>query len=328
VIIFTPSKIESGRVELDLRSSGAISMPIQVTFAPAASYTLDALGDIFTRSFENYYYPGTTTAAILSARVRTEQIDLHRSVVMRVGDAVAGIALLGLRGDRAWCGGFGVMLPFRGRGLAHELAMAMLDQARQASARGCGLEVLTLNQPAIKTYARAGFQPLRDLQVLEWRRPQGPPEPGIQRDDQLSIGQADKQLHQQEDTNLQSSIAQPHPTVLLAHFAALHHVPAAWQRDLPALLVRGGMDGLALMDGERLRAYALLTPTLDSGARVEDIGADDVERAAMLLLALQARYARLISENEPADSALTPAFEAAGFIEVDRQHELWADLQA
>ena len=133
-------------------------MPIQVTFAPATAYTLDALGDIFTRSFENYFYPGTTTAAILSARVRTEQIDLHRSLVMRVGDDLAGIALLGLRGDRAWCGGFGVMLPFRGRGLAHELAVAMLDQARQAGARGCGLEVLTRNQRAINTYARAGFQ--------------------------------------------------------------------------------------------------------------------------------------------------------------------------
>jgi hypothetical protein len=168
--------------------------------------------------------------------------------------------------------------------------------------------VLTRNQPAIKTYARAGFQPVRDLQVLEWRRSQ--------------------ELRQQGDDKLQPRLAQSAPTALLAHFAALHPAPAAWQRDLPALLVRGGMDGLALMDGERLRAYALLTPTPDSGARVEDVGADDVEWATTLLSALQDRYARLISVNEPADSALTPAFEAAGFIEVDRQHERWVDLQA
>jgi RimJ/RimL family protein N-acetyltransferase len=297
-------------------------------FLPASAFSLDALGDIFTRSFENYYYPGVTTAAVLAARVRTEQLDLHRSLVMRLGDDVAGIVLLGLRSDRAWCGGFGVTLPFRGRGLAHELATAMLDQARQAGARGCGLEVLTRNQRAIKTYARAGFQPLRDLQVLEWRRPQEPPEFGVQGEDQQTMGQVQKKLRQQEDDNLQSSIAQRHPTSLLAHFAALHPAPAAWQRDLPALLVRGGMDGLALMEEERLRAYALLTPTPDRGARIEDVGADDVERAATLLLALQARYARLISVNEPVDSALTPAFEAAGFIEVDRQHELWVDLQA
>ncbi|MEO7909862.1 MAG: GNAT family N-acetyltransferase [Roseiflexaceae bacterium] len=176
---------------------------------------------------------------MLANRVRIEQIDLHRSLVMRLGDQLAGLALLGLRGDRAWCGGFGVMLPLRGRGLAHELAMAMLEQARQAGARGCGLEVLTRNQPAIKTYARAGLKPMRDLQVLEWRRSQEPPEPSIQSEDQL---------------------AQLHPATVLTHFAAFHPTPAAWQRDLPALLARSGMHGLALMDGEQLRAYALLTP--------------------------------------------------------------------
>jgi RimJ/RimL family protein N-acetyltransferase len=293
-------------------------MPTQITFAPAAAYTLDALGDIFTRSFEEYFYPGTTTAAILSARVRTEQIDLQRSLVMRMGDDLAGIALLGLRSDRAWCGGFGVMLPFRGRGLAYELAKAMLDQARQSGARSCSLEVLIRNQRAIKTYLRAGFQPLRDLQVLEWHRPEASVQDGIK---------GENVRHADAD-NQQSVISYLDPAALLAHFAALHPVPAAWQRDLPALLVRSGMLGLALMDGEQSRAYALLTPTADSGARVEDIGAVDVEQAATLLSALQMRYARLISVNEPTDSTLTPAFEATGFIEVDRQHELWIDLQA
>jgi hypothetical protein len=141
------------------------------------------------------------------------------------------------------------------------------------------------------------------------------------------VGQADQQLRLQEGDNPPPAIAQSHPALLLAYFAALHPVPAAWQRDLPALLVRGGMEGLALMGDEHLRAYALLTPTPDSGARVEDLGAENAEWAAMLLSALQARYARLISVNEPADSALTPAFEAAGFSEADRQHELWVDLQ-
>ena len=302
-------------------------MSIQVTFAPASAYTLDALADIFIRSFEDYFYPGTTTAAILSRRVRTEQLDLHRSLVMRLGGEVVGIALLGLRGDQAWCGGFGVTLPFRGRGLARELAAAMLDQARQAGARGCGLEVLTRNQRAIKTYLRAGFQLVRDLQVLEWRRPQLPPEVGVQGEDRQTVGPKDIRRLQEGD-NLPPQIAKSHPALLLAHFVALHPVQAAWQRDLPALLVCGGLDGLALMDGEHLRAYVLLTPTPDKGARVEDLGAEDSQQATMLLAALQARYARLISVNEPADSPLTPAFEAAGFIEVDRQHELWVDLHA
>jgi hypothetical protein len=112
----------------------------------------------------------------------------------------------------------------------------------------------------------------------------------------------------------------------LEHFAALHPAPAAWQRDLPALLARGGMQGLALMEAQRPRAYALITPISDGGARIEDLGAAGAEWATALLGLLQARYPRLISVNEPADSPLTPAFDSAGFAEVDRQHELWIDL--
>jgi hypothetical protein len=188
--------------------------------------------------------------------------------------------------------------------------------------------VLTRNQRAIKTYTWAGFQPLRDLLVLEWRRAQELPEIGAHAKVQQNVGQADPSLFQQAGADLQAALVQAAPSALLAHFMALHTAPAAWQRDLPALLVRGGMGGLALMEGDRLRAYALLTQLPDSGARIEDIGADTAERAAALLSALQRRYARLISVNEPADGAHTPAFEAAGFIEVDRQHELWVDLPA
>lgn len=277
-----------------------------LSFVPASSYSLEALGDIFTRSFENYFYPGTTTAAVLAARTRVEQLDLHRSLVLRVGEAPAGIALLALRGDRAWCGGFGVMLPLRGRGLAHSLAAAMLDQARQAGARVCELEVLTRNQPALKTYLRAGFQARRDLQIFEWRRPEDRPE--------------------QPAEDSATALLEASPDRLLGQFAALHGSPPAWQRDLPALLTRGGMRGLVLGERETPSAYALLTPTPDGGARIEDVGARNTERGALLLSLLQARYARLISVNEPSDSPLSAAFAATGFHEADRQHELWVEL--
>ncbi len=101
-------------------------MTDQPRFLPASSFTLDALADIFTRSFAEYFYPGVTTAEVLARRVRSENLDLRSSLVMLLGDEPAGQAMLGLRGARAWCGGFGVMLPFRGRGLAQPLAAAML----------------------------------------------------------------------------------------------------------------------------------------------------------------------------------------------------------
>lgn len=281
-------------------------MQAEVTFAPASSLSLDALGDIFTRSFEGYFYPGTTTAAVLAARARIESLDLHHSLVMLAGGEPAGVALLGLRGDRAWCGGFGVTPPFRGRGLAHRLAAALLDRAREARARRLTLEVLTRNAPAIKAYARAGLAIARDLRIMEWRGPDAPA--GGEIDQPAAAARADT------------------PGRLLEHFAALHPAPAAWQRDLPSLLVRGKLDGLALDRAGRPAAYALLATAGDGGLRIEDLGAERAEDAAALLGALQRRAARIISVNEPADSPLMPAFETAGFAEIDRQHEMVVDL--
>jgi GNAT superfamily N-acetyltransferase len=290
-------------------------MADQPRFFPASSFTLDALADIFTRSFEDYFYPGTTTAEILAQRVRVEQIDLHRSLVMLLGDEPAGQALLARRGDHAWCGGFGVMLPLRGRGLAHQLAAAMVEQARLAGARRFSLEVLTRNERAIKTYTRLGLRTRRDLQILEWRPPEG--EKRTENRGQPATG----------DGRLTTDVLEAEePARLLDRFAALHPAPAAWQRDLPALLTRGGFRALAIEEAGVPAAYALYQAGADGIARIEDLGALRADQAGALLAALQARSARILTVNEPADSPLTAAFLSAGFNEIDRQHEMWMEL--
>ena len=77
-------------------------------FLPASSFALDALADILTRSFEEYFYTSNTSAEDLARRIRMENIDLCRSVVMLVGDQPAGMALMALRAYRGWCDGFGL----------------------------------------------------------------------------------------------------------------------------------------------------------------------------------------------------------------------------
>jgi GNAT superfamily N-acetyltransferase len=292
-----------------------MSMTDQPRFVPASLFALDALADIFTRSFEEYFYQGTTTAEILAQRVRIEQIDVHRSLVMLLGDEPAGQALIALRGDHAWCGGFGVMLPLRGRGLSHQLATAMVEQARQAGARRLSLEALTRNERAIKTYTRAGLRVRRDLQVLEWRKPAE--EPGTENRDP-SIAK--------DQPSMSEVVEVAAPVRLLDRFTALHPAPAAWQRDLPALLARGRFQALAIEGASRPAAYTLYQVGADGSIRIEDLGAERAEQAAALLAVLQSRGPRILTVNEPADSPLTAAFLAVGFTEIDRQHEMWMDL--
>ncbi len=272
-------------------------------FVPASAFTLDALADLFTRAFEGYRYAMRVTASLLSDRIAGENIDLHRSLVVLLGGEPAGVALLGLRGAQAWCGGFGIVAAARGRGLAVPLAATMIDQARQAGARRLSLEVLAGNQPALATYVRAGLRAERDLLLLRWVPAEGAP-PAV------------------ADTALEECA----PRELLAHFDALHPAAAAWQRDLPSLLIRGGLRGLALRERGRLAAYALFQVSANRQVQLADLGAADASAAAQLLRGLRAYGAPLVAINEPADSPITSAFLAEGWAEFERQHELAIEL--
>lgn len=269
-------------------------------FAPASTLNLEALADLFTRSFEAYFYPGVTTPAVLARRIVTENIDLLRSVVALVDDEPAGIALLARRAQQAWCGGLGVVMDRRGRGLAQQLTAELIRQAREAGAARLTLEVLTRNTAAFRVYERAGLEVKRRLLVLAWRldaevEPEGP-----------ALGAADPE------------------ELVMGYFAAFHPVRAAWQRAPAALLSQPDLRGLTLSEGGAVVAYALVTG--DDSLRLIDLGARDEPTARQLILGLQARAASITSVNEPADSALTPAFLRSGFVVADEQHELAIDL--
>lgn len=264
----------------------------------AAGYSLDALANLFVRSFAGYFYPVQVNAEQLAMRVRTEQIDLAHSLVLLHDGEPAGLALLGVRDRHVWCGGFGVCESARGQGLSHTLARAMVAQAATIGAQRFSLEVLTRNTAAIATYRRAGLEQIRDLVLLEWQRGDVP------RPDMSA------------DVCEQVTIAD-----LLPHMAALRPEPPAWQRDLPSLLARSRIFGLALRDGDAVRAYVLFSVNGDN-VRLEDYAASDAESGAMVLRSLQGYSGRIFTVNEPASSPLTAAFLECGFAEVDRQHEM------
>ena len=135
-------------------------------FVPASAFTLEAFADLYTRSFAGYFYPMTQTVAGFSARVRTDHLNLHHSVLLLVNDVPAGEATLGLRGTQAWCGGFGIAPEFRGRGYGKAL---MIYVARLAKERDCGRfewSVLDWNAPAIAFYKGLGADILAEWQIV------------------------------------------------------------------------------------------------------------------------------------------------------------------
>jgi RimJ/RimL family protein N-acetyltransferase len=267
---------------------------------PATELDLTALADLYTRAFADYVYPVVVTPAELARRIPAERIDLDRSPIAYVDQTPAGLALLCLEGDQACCGGFGITAPFRGRGMATPLTTVLVEAARDAGARRLRLIVLMENEPAVRTYLRAGLRIRRTLETWTWRRP--------------------PVWHPVLST---LPVRAAPPAALLEHFTALHTVPPIWSRDLPTLQRTPDLSGwAAFAANERLTAYALVERRIAGSTELVDIAAEDPDGAWAIIHALQATYDQITLSNEPAESPLAALFAAAGFVTAYPRYEM------
>lgn len=271
-------------------------------FVSAASVSLEEYAEAFTAGFSGYPIPIVFDVPKLSGMVRKEQYDLEHSLIAYEGRARAGVAVLAIRGESGWCGGFGVVPELRGRGVGRRLMRALLESARAASLRRLTLEVLRENTAARRLYEGAGMRVVRDLLVLDRAATQ----PGAESGAGVALEDAE-------------------PSELLPNFARLHAFAPAWQRDLPSLLA-ARTRGLRLGPRERPRAYALLTQGRDGKTYLSDLAAED-ETAARELSSGLGRLAdtfRVI--NEPGQSPFVAPLLEQGFEEHALHHEMRMEL--
>jgi GNAT superfamily N-acetyltransferase len=235
-------------------------------------------------------------AASFRAHVERNDVDLARSRRWTVGGALAGVALLAFRGERAWIGGFGVVPEFRGRGLARQYLDEVLAIAREAGATSIELEVLVRNAPAIRLYERAGFATVDEV-VVWTRAPLRPTD---------RTPEAETQAYD------------------AAAIAALARTPApCWQREPASVAAAAPFGALFVGAPESPDAYAFTR----RGERMSvlDARAHDAASASALLAALDARLGahELALVNESARGALHDAFTAhGGWREFTRQHRM------
>ncbi|HEV2912011.1 MAG TPA: GNAT family N-acetyltransferase [Pyrinomonadaceae bacterium] len=267
----------------------------------AATASMEQVASAFNAAFEGYFHPMMLTGERLARRTRFEHLDIHHSLLAYdAADELAGMALLGLRGEVGWVGGFGITLKSRGRGLAHELMRALVAEARSCHVRLLTLEVLQQNLAAARLYESAGMRTARELLILERngaRREAAPP------------------AHV-------APLAEGAPAELLRHFHRLHLQPPAWQRDLPALLVMDGLRALYLGERDSPDAYALFRAWPDGMTYIVDLAARGSEYAAALCAGLDHVGGALRIINEPETSIFNAPLMAHGFAETDRQREL------
>ena len=244
------------------------------------------------------YPPAADASREMAERIDTEEIDLARSLVARsaAGDGV-GVSLLALRGEDAWCGGFGVIPTARGRGVGAGMMEAQIQLAEAGGVRRLRLEVLHDNDRAIRLYAAAGFRRERD--VVLWRR------------EGHSLGEG--------------ALPEVDPPAAADAIASLLAVRQTWQRS-PATLRR-----LATLEGVRgavwRRAAAIWRPSRGHATSLLSLAAvaETAARDALgdLLPHLDPPVTVI---NEPVGTPAEAALRWFAFVAFDRQQELSLSL--
>lgn len=266
-----------------------------VSFQPASAYTLDALTEIYNRGRSDYLVPMSMTPAQLAEYLRRYDIALDASCVAldEHGEPV-GIGMLGLRDDRAWVTRLGVMPSLRGQHTGRHIMDWLIATARDRHVRLVQLEVILGNAPAHRLFTSCGFQPLRELVIVQ--RPPDQPTPTAS---------------PAEMTELDSNAC-------AALLPALT-VGASWVEEARSIVQSGGVWGFRLPDVGTLICHV-------GAARIEHIVMDtrDPDVVVKLLSALHARYPAHAAtvENIPADSPLLPAYAQVGYTVAFRRVEM------
>lgn len=273
-----------------------------IELIPASHFSLDQLTAIYNQTRVDYMVPMPMNAARLAEYIKTYDIDLSRSLVATQADEMLGVAMLGVRKDRAWITRLGVLPGTRRHGAGKALMEGLLEQAARLRIDFSMLEVIKNNTPAHQLFLKLGFYEIGELLVLRRSPTLLPPDPIV----------ADAQRLERADAlNLVSRDRGTQP----------------WTNQSETLINAQDVSGLrvTLADGSRgWLVYQRQKFTLTRFAYKTEVG-EPVTVAYAFLSHLHHQYPRLDTqiENIQVDDPHLPAFQRMGYVEAFRRIEMW-----
>jgi ribosomal protein S18 acetylase RimI-like enzyme len=273
-----------------------------ITLTAASHFSLDQLTAIYNQTRVDYLVPMPMNAARLGEYIKTYDIDLSRSLVATQADEMLGVAMLGVRKDRAWITRLGVIPNTRRHGAGQALVEGLLAQATDMQIDFSMLEVIKHNTPAHQLFLKLGFYEVGELLVLR-RSPTIPPPDPI-------VADAER-LERADALNLVSRDRGTQP----------------WTNQSETLINAQDVSGLRVMlvDGSRgWLVYQRQKFTLTRFAYKTEVG--DPETVAFGFLShLHYQYPRLDTqlENIQVNDPHLPALHRMGYVEAFQRIEMW-----
>lgn len=267
----------------------------------AKRFNIDELTAIYNQTRVDYMVPMPMNAARLAEYVFTYDVDLEHSLVAMQGDDLRGVAMLGVRKDRAWLTRLGVIPSTRRGGIGEALTRGIIESAESLGIHFHMLEVIKNNLPAHMLFKKMGYYEVGELLILR-RSPAPPPDPVVADAQRLDRGEA---------------------LILVGH----HRGTQPWTNQSESLFNAQEVSGLrlTLADGTRgwlvyQRQKFLLTRFI-----YKTEAGDPVRLAYAFLSHLHHQYPRLDThlENIQVNDPHLPAFYQMGYVESFRRIEMW-----
>ena len=260
----------------------------------------------FNLAYSDYFTPISMTVSSFRSLIERDDLSLEDSVAAINDGRIVGTGLLGIREDRGWIGGMGVVPDDRRQGIGRQMMLFLMERARQHILDHIDLEVIEQNDGAHILYKSLGFVDRRSLVSVER-------EPG---------------LPLESDHGAAYVVREQPVSTLLRHYDDFHTVDNCWQRSLRSLeLLISHVSGWAVTAGNCLAGYALGWSGRH-GVRLIDFAMNpegDPEAAgAAMLTALHAQYpdAPGSTYNIPSDDPVLDAYWRLGYRTTLRQVEM------
>ena len=276
--------------------------PAAIKLIPASQFTLAQLTAIYNQTRVDYMVPMPMNEARLAEYIATYDVDLAHSLVAMQDGQMLGVAMLGLREDRAWLTRLGVIPNTRRSGVGSALCEGLLERAENLGIRFQMLEVIKNNVPAHTLFLKLGFYEVGELLVLRRSPIIPPPDPVVADAQRLDRAEALDLVRQDRGT-------QP------------------WTNQSESLSNASEVSGLrlTLVDGSTgWLVYQRQKFLLTHFAFKTQTG-NPVDMARAFLSHLHHQYPRLDTyiENLQMNDLHLPAFYASGYVESFRRMEMW-----
>jgi len=270
---------------------------------PASHFNFEQLAVIYNQTRVDYMIPMPMNAARLAEYVEIYDVDLDYSLVATAQDGeMLGVAMLGVREDRAWITRLGVIPNTRRHGVGEVLMKGLLERAEQLGRNFVMLEVIKNNTPAHQLFLKLGFYEIGELLILRRSPHIQPPDPIV----------ADAQRLERMDA-----------LVLVGHDRGTQ----PWTNQSESLFNAYDVSGLRIMLADDSRGWLVYQRQrfLLTRFAIKTETGDPAAVAYASLTHLHSQYPRLDThiENIQVNDPHLPAYYQMGYVESFRRIEMW-----